>query len=274
MKKITLLLSLLFALSGCSYPTALPTSTSPPPTAILTRTPTFTPSPLPTFTEAATATATPTATPTIIPTYAVLRGEVLERANCRYGPGAPYLYKYGLVKGSNLEVIGRLDDASWVQIQAIGGDNPCWVKASLMDIKGNPFSIEPVYPDKAPLPVSPYYSPLSGIEISGSGQEITITWVGQTLRPGDEENEYSPLYLVEIWACKDGKLHFTPYGLFEEKLTVTNETGCQENAYGRLYFAEKHGYAKRIVLRTEISKISCKLAVENSIMPCNTLRKL
>ena len=112
-----------------------------------------------------------------------------------------------------------------------------------MDVQGDPFSVEPVYPEKAPLPVSPYYPPLSGLKISRNGETVTLTWIGQTLRAGDEENEYSPLYVVEVWACENGELHFTPYGLFEENLTFTNQAGCKQKAYGRLYFAEKHGYA-------------------------------
>jgi len=168
---------------------------------------------------------------------------VLERANCRYGPGAPYLYKYGLVAGSNLEIIGRLDDANWIQIQAIGGDNPCWVKASLMDVKGDIFSVAPVYPDNAPLPVSPYYAPLTLLEVTRAADQVTIRWYGQSLTTGDEEYENAPLYLAEIWACEKGEIKFTAYGLREEKLTVTDEAGCSETSHGRIYFSEKHGYA-------------------------------
>jgi hypothetical protein len=168
---------------------------------------------------------------------------VLERANCRYGPGVPYLYKYGLVPGSNLEIIGRLDDASWIYVQAIGGNNPCWVNASLMDVHGDIWALEPVYPDKAPLPVSPYYPPLGNVRAVRDGTQLTITWTGQALRAGDEEGPNSPLYLVEIWACEDGELHFKPYGLFYETLTITDEAGCDEPSHGRVYFAEKHGYA-------------------------------
>ncbi len=163
LKRILLLLTLIF-LTACTLPSApVPTETPLPPTVTATEIPTNTPEPTSTstLTPIPTATATITPSPTITPTYTTLRGEVLERANCRYGPGASYLYKYGLVKGSNLDVIGRLDDASWLHVQAIGGDNPCWVKASLMNVKGDVFAIEPVYPDKAPLPVSPYYVPLT-----------------------------------------------------------------------------------------------------------------
>ena len=247
MPKQTHLLLLTLFLAACSLPQDVPPTPTlpPPPSATFTETPSETPQPTSTSTftplPTATATITPTFTPTIIPTYAILRGKVLERANCRYGPGAPYLYKYGLVAGSNLEIIGRLDDANWVQIQAIGGDNPCWVKASLMEIKGDLFSVAPVYPNDAPLPVSPYYNPVSNVVASRQNTEITITWIGQILRAGDEAN--TPLYVVEVWACRNNEIKFTPYGRFEENLTIEDEKGCTEKSYARVYFVEKHGYA-------------------------------
>ena len=243
------LMPLLVLLSACTLPSAaLPaTSTHLPPTATATDLPTKTPAPTATETLVPTETPAPTATftstPTIVPTYAILRAEVLQRANCRYGPGAPYLYKYGLVVGSNLEVIGRLDDAAWVELQAIGGDNPCWVKADLVDIKGDVFSVEPVYPDKAPLPVSPYYVPLTLKGISRNDDQVNITWYGQALRAGDEEYTGAPLYLVETWTCENGEFKFTPYGLSLETITVTDQAGCAEASHARIYFSEKHGYA-------------------------------
>ena len=244
MRKQILLLVILFFLTSCVQTQITSSTATPlPPSATKTALPIETPSPISTLTSSPTATETITPSPTAIPTYTVLRGEVLERANCRYGPGAPYLYKYGLVAGSNLEIIGRLDDASWVQIQAIGGDNPCWVKTSLMDVKDDVFSVEPIYPDKAPLPVSPYYEPLTLLEITRNGDEVTIRWYGQSLTAGDEEYEYAPLYLAEIWVCKNGEITFSAYGLREETLVITDESGCGEKSRGRIYFSEKHGYA-------------------------------
>ncbi len=245
LKRILLLLTLIF-LTACTLPSApVPTETPLPPTVTATEIPTNTPEPTSTstLTPIPTATATITPSPTITPTYTTLRGEVLERANCRYGPGTSYLYKYGLVKGSNLDVIGRLDDASWLHVQAIGGDNPCWVKASLMNVKGDVFAIEPVYPDKAPLPVSPYYVPLTLRDVTRADDQITIIWAGQALRAGDEEYENAPLYLAEVWACENGAIKFTPYGLWEETLIITDESGCNERSHARIYFSEKHGYA-------------------------------
>ncbi len=244
MKKQSIFLFSFIFLAACvQAPPPVPTETplSPPATTTETPAPTATETLVPTETLAPTATFTPT--PTITPTYAILRAEVLERSSCRYGPGVPYLYKYGLVKGSNLEAIGRLDDASWVELQAIGGDNPCWVNASLVEIKGDVWSVEPVYPDKAPLPVSPYYVPLALREVTRDGDQVTITWYGQSLRAGDEEYENAPLYLAEIWACENGEFKFTPHGLWTEKITITDQPGCAETSYARIYFSEKHGYA-------------------------------
>lgn len=245
-RKIFTLLPLIL-LAACSLPQNMPpTQTALPPTDAATAIPSSTPEPTATqiFTPTATFTPTlsPSPSPTPIPTYTNLRGEVLERANCRYGPGAPYLYKYGLVAGSNLEIIGRLDDANWIQIQAIGGDNPCWVKASLMEVTGDIFSVKPVYPDKAPLPVSPYYEPLTLRDIIREGNQVTIRWYGQTLRAGDEEFTNAPFYVAEIWACEEGIFKFTPYALWQEDITITDEKGCDQASHGRVYFSEKHGY--------------------------------
>jgi len=178
---------------------------------------------------------------TITPTYAVLRGEVLVRSNCRYGPGAPYLYKYGLVPGSNLEVIGRTDSGTWILVRAIGGNNPCWVKASLMEIKGDVMNVAPTV---IPLPQSPYYGPLKGVSAIRDGALVTIFWSAVQLRAGDETA--SPPYLIEAWVCTAGQLVFTPVGSYTPAVEILDEGGCSEPAHGRVYLVEKHGYSRGV----------------------------
>ena len=207
-----------------STPTILPTTTSLP-----TSTPTLTPFP----------TATPTATP--IPTYIFLRGEVLLRSNCRYGPGAPYLYKYGLVAGSNLEIIGRNDLGTWILVRAIGGNNPCWVKASLMKIKGEVMNVAPTY---IPLPPSPYYGPLKGVSARRDGDEVTFFWSPLQLRAGDDSGQYP--YLIEAWVCTGGQLIFTPVGTYAYAVAIRDEAGCNEPSHGRIFGVEKHGYTRSV----------------------------
>ena len=148
--------------------------TQPPPAATtgatlpLPVTLTETPATRPTDTATATLAPSPAPSTTPIPTltlrateeFVVLRGKVnVERASCRYGPGAMYLFLYGLLQGATQDVIGRTDTGAWVLTQARGDTTRCWVKTSLLDLDGDVLNVEPVYPDKFTLPVSPYYAP-------------------------------------------------------------------------------------------------------------------
>lgn len=162
---------------------------------------------------------------------------MLEQANCRYGPGEAYLYKYGLYPGNNLEIIGRNDTGTWIVIQAIGGTNPCWVKASLLDIKGDVMSLGPTL---LPLPQSPFYGPLTRVNAQRSGEEVVISWSPLVLRAGDDSLQYP--YLVEAWLCKEGNLVFTPIGTWATNVTIEDESGCSEPSHARVYGVEKHGY--------------------------------
>ena len=162
---------------------------------------------------------------------------MLEQANCRYGPGAAYLYKYGLYPGNNIEIIGRNDTGMWIVIQAIGGTNPCWVKASLLDVQGEVMSVAPA---ELPLPMSPYYGPLTGVYAERRGNKVIISWNPLELRAGDDSLQYPDL--VEAWLCQNGQLTFNPIGSWETMVTVQDETGCAEPSHARVYGVEKHGY--------------------------------
>jgi hypothetical protein len=223
-----------FATSQAS--TLAPSYTATPrPTETQVLKPTTTPTR--TSTLSPTQTQSDTATPSITPTYAILRGTVLEQANCRYGPGAAYLYKYGLYPGYNLEIIGRNEKGTWVVIRAIGGTNPCWVKASLMDIHGDVMSLAPA---SLPLPQSPYYGPLTGVSAVRDGSMVIISWNSLQLRAGDDSLQYP--YLVEAWLCQDGQVSFFPIGSWDTILTVQDDPGCDEASHARVYGVEKHGY--------------------------------
>jgi hypothetical protein len=233
--------------------------TPPPPSLIFTPTesliPTETPTTtlLPTDTSAGTPTdtQTPTQTPhpsrtptkTPLPTKSIVRAEILERANCRYGPGVVYLYKYGLVAGSNMNVIGRIESGAWVYIQAIGGTNPCWVNASLVKISGDVWSVDIVYPGKALLPQSPYYPPVSWVSANRNDAVVTVSWGDVPLRAGDEEDEEMQHYIVEVWRCEGGQLLFEALGTNDLFISFIDQYGCSLPSHGRVYVQEKHGFA-------------------------------
>jgi len=221
-------------------PTSLPSHTAHPTATILpsyTPSPAATSSPSPSPSITAVSSATPTMTPSYIPTYTILRGTVLEQSNCRYGPGAAYLYKYGLYENNHLEVISRNETGSWVLVQAIGGNNPCWIKASLMDIEGD---VNSLAPGDLPLPQSPYYGPLTGVYAERNQDEVIISWNTLTLKAGDDSEQYP--YLVEAWLCQDGEVQFSAIGSWETIVRVQDEAGCSELSHARVYGVEKHGY--------------------------------
>jgi len=244
-------ITLLLLLASCQLapaapspePSASPTISATPsvtPTFTLTPTPTVTLTPTLTYTptETFTPTETPTLTPT--PTPVVLRIRILERANCRYGPGAPFLYKYGLVAESNMEAIGRDPAGTWLLIRAIGGTNPCWVNATLVEVRGDRMALPEVDPDIIQA-WSPYYGALTNVwAIRTAENEVTVSWNQLVLRAGDDSLQ-TP-YVIEAWTCQGGQIVFTVVGSWTLSAVVPDEPGCSEPSHGRVYGAEKHGY--------------------------------
>lgn len=224
--------------SPTSTPTESPTSTpTNPPTA----TATFTASP--TLTPTLTITPTITELPTLTPTYTPLRGKInADKVSCRYGPGAMYLYLYGLVKGANQDIIGRNEDGSWLLTKSRGDNKSCWVKASLMDINGNPLTAPIIHPDDYNLPKSPFYGPLTNVSAQRKGNEVIITWSPLILRAGDDSLQ-TP-YVLQVWVCRAGQIVMQSLGSYETIISVTDEPGCSEPSHGRITAAEKHGYTK------------------------------
>lgn len=237
MKLLIFLVPLILISCAPAIPAASPQPAVSQPTEILTAVPLETPVPTATVTPADTATPTITSTPI----YSKLRGKVIiNQAVCHYGPGAPYLYKYGVYKDSNLEILSRDPQGIYVEIQAIGGNNPCWVKAEYFEIKGELSSLKPVIPEDVKLPRSPYYAPPIGIKANRSGDEVTITWQPLSLKAGDD-SEQTP-YIVEAWVCRNEELIFLPIGSYQAAVKVNDQPGCDQPSRGRLLAAEKHGY--------------------------------
>jgi len=211
------------------------------PTDVSTQTPLPTLAPTSTQTVQPSATQVPSNTPSPIPTYSVLRGVVNEEhVMCFYGPSKAYLYKYGLLGGNRLEILGILEDTGYLQIKAIGGSNPCWMNMEFMDVQGDVSLLHPLDPLEVKLPFSPYYGALDSVVATRSGNEVTISWSPMVLRAGDD-SEQEP-YLVETWVCQEGAIVFIPFGVYETEVTVVDEPGCSQPSFGRVYGVEKHGY--------------------------------
>ena len=214
-------------MTPASMITPVPTSTSTP-----SQTGTFTA----TATAIATLTPTVTLTPTITQTLLPPEGFVkVAQANCRYGPGWAYLYKFGLYEGISVEIFGRTERGDWVFILPLWYESGCWIKADLLDITGDVFSVEPYY---GTLPFSDIYPPPWITESSRDGDEVFIAWSDVRMTADKYRG-----YLLETWLCQDGELVFTPVNIDGLWTTFIDEPGCSEPSWGRIYSAEKHGYS-------------------------------
>lgn len=241
--------ALILLLAACTLPSAAPVNvpnpaatTAAPPTPISTDTPTPTLAPP---TETLTSTPIPpTSTTTDIPFVESLDATVTaDLLSCRYGPGAEYLYLYGLKKGANIQLIGRTDGNNWVMVK---GKNLCWVNTKFIETKGDPQTLQVMYPDGYKLPVSPYYSAptvLSAVRDPNNSKNVTVKWTDVALRAGDEEDENMFIYIAEIWRCEGGKMIFDPLASNYPEVTFVDEVGCSIPSHGRVFFQEKHGFA-------------------------------
>lgn len=218
-------------------PTATP---SPTPTSTSTLTPTASLTPMPSDTPTITPTPTRTLTPTATPTYRPIAAKVLVQANCRYGPGDAYLYEWGLYPEVRVDIIGRNDLGTWAYVKPWTYVDRCWVKASLLEIRGDIFEAPPYY---SRLPFGELYQPPTNVRASRNGDEVMIAWDPVWMTEDDYRG-----YLIEAWLCQDGQLIFTPVRSDETLLVLRDEAGCSEKSGGRLYTAEKHGYTRWVLI--------------------------
>lgn len=209
--------------------------TLPSPTPTQTYSPTPSPSPMPTETPTAAA----------LPPVPSLRVKVIApQVVCHYGPGKPYLYKYALIGGSNLEAIARVEWGDFLQVRAIGGTNPCWVNPEWVEVNGDPQQLQAIPADEVDLPYSPYYAPLTGVSASRQGSAVTIIWNPVVLRAGDDLEQVP--YLLEAWLCQAGEYRFLPLGSYQPGITIQDEPGCSIPSHARILAAEKHGYTRPV----------------------------
>lgn len=178
------------------------------------------------------------------------------QANCRYGPGWAYLYKFGLYEGFPVEVLARTDKGDWVYVLPRWYESGCWIRADLLDISGDVFSVKVDYGD---LPYSFIYQPPRILSVVRRGDEVTIEWtdVGMTA------DKYRG-YLIEAWLCIDGELVFTAVNVDGTITRMIDEYGCSEPSWARIFSAEKHGYSRwRMIPWPEHQPTSTPMPGEN-----------
>jgi hypothetical protein len=202
-----------------------------------------------TQTQTQTTTLTPGVTETPVPTQTsimivpFLDGKVMEQASCRYGAGAAYLFEWGLYPGDNVRILNRNGDGTWVYVKPTTYNNECWVKATLLDFKGDVNNLEEYY---SPLPYvyKRLYQPVRYLNVGRDGDEVVISWDPVWMTEDDDRG-----YLIEAWVCQDGKFKFFPISYFPYTITtaiIKDGSGCTQESHARFYTVEKHGYMPSI----------------------------
>ena len=160
--------------------------------------------------------------------------------SCRYGPGAEYLYLYGLRKGANIKLIGQTGGNNWVWVE---GKSKCWGNVKFIEIAGDKNQLPVVYPEIAKLPVSPYYPATTVLSARRDQNEITVDWIDVPIDLTDYEDETMFNYIVEVWRCENEQIILDPLPTNESTITFIDEPGCNVPSHGRVFVQEKHGFA-------------------------------
>jgi hypothetical protein len=171
-----------------------------------------------------------------------LQGTALQLSNCRYGPGAFYLYKIGLRAGAPIEVIGRTIDGGWAYVQYVGSHNPCWINSKLIQVTGDIMALPDYYPDKAPLPMATKYGPVSITGITGGGGAVSVTWspivLPDAAMPGGAGEMQ---YVVEVWTCSNGKPGFYTLGTNDTTIAFDVDNSCGQASHADIVAQNKLG---------------------------------
>ncbi|MDO8753059.1 MAG: hypothetical protein Q7J80_04110 [Anaerolineales bacterium] len=185
---------------------------------------------------------TETNTPTPILFVDSLKAAVTtDLLSCRYGPGPEYLYLFAFKKGANIRLVGRVEGSNWVLVE--NEHQRCWINAKFAEIKGDPQTLKPMYPDGFKLIVSAYYGPTTVLSAARNGDQVTVTWVEVLVSPGKYESPEMFPYIIEVWRCENGEIIFDPLVSRFPFITFTDQAGCDIPSHGRVYVQEKHGYA-------------------------------
>ncbi len=205
---------------------------------------TVTSSPTPARSHPPSLSPTITRTPSIANTPEAPIITILIHAACNYGPGSAYLYKYGLLETSHMEVIGRNLEGTWLFVQGIHGWNPCWVRADQVHFDTGGLDAVPVA--SSILPYSTLYFPPQNLSSTRVGNKVTLFWSPVWMTEDDYRG-----YLIEAWVCQGRQMVFLPIIYFNMAdqsrdllaIEVIDEPGCLVSSSARIHTAEKHGYS-------------------------------
>ena len=211
-----------------------------PVTLTPTQTPVRTDTPTP-VASTSTSGPTPTTTGTHVPPAVMVQVHTL----CLYGPDFVYLSKYEILANASQSVVGRNQDASWLQVNGSDHKDPCWIRAANVKVTNGSLGDAPVTQPEL-TPYSTLYTPPQAVSTFRAGNDVTIFWQPIAMSEADYHG-----YLIEAWLCQGGQLVFSPQTYmtsFDKNnsmlaIKVSDEPGCAEPSSARIYTVDNHGYS-------------------------------
>jgi hypothetical protein len=162
------------------------------------------------------------------------------QANCRYGPGTAYLYRWGLYPGDTGDVRGKNWNGTWFWIHPsnLPDKQNCWASEIVFNEQIDKTKVHVV---QIPLPHTTFAGPPGNVQASRSGDQVTVTW---SVVPLSDDKRRG--YMLEATLCQGGNTFFMAVQTDDTTYTFTDEPGCKYKSSALLYTAEKHGYSSPV----------------------------
>jgi hypothetical protein len=164
------------------------------------------------------------------------------QANCRYGPGTAYLYRWGLYPNDQADVRGRNWDGSWYWIHPFNlakGQN-CWASKIVFNETVDKSRVHYV---TVPLPHTTFAGPPGNVRAVRDGNHVTVSWDPVAL-----STEKKRGYLIEAQLCESALFYSLIIQTDNTSYTFRDDKKCKQKSGGLLYTAEKHGYSDPVTI--------------------------
>ncbi len=159
------------------------------------------------------------------------------QANCRYGPGTAYLYRWGLYPDDQADVRGRNWNSSWYWIHPFNlpaGQN-CWASKIVFNETVDTSKVHFVI---SKLPHTTFAGPPGNVHAERNGNQVTVKWDKVDLSEDKRRG-----YMLEAQVCENGLFYPIIVQTNETEYTFRDDRNCKQKANALLYTAEKHGYS-------------------------------
>ena len=198
-----------------------------------------------TVTPGPTLASTATPDPSLTNSAALPQASLPEYTDCLYGPATYYVYKTSFPAGQQVDVVGRNENADWINIEEVGGWNSCWILASQAQIQSGRVEDLPVV--NTMLPKSEYEFGSPSAAARREGDQVTVSWEAVYMSADEVHG-----YLIDAYVCEGGQYIHLPVfvGVTYEQNTgtitadITDEAGCTESSTAHIVSVGKRGFAE------------------------------